>query len=352
MNYYECLGIPKTATETDIKKAYRTLSLKHHPDRGGDSEKFKELSEAYETLSDPYKRKQYDMQQMVGGAAAGRWGRGGGGGGGGINIEELFQNLFQQTGLGGGIRGSFGDSEEENIFTFADLGPGIHIFQSSMSGAPPSNIAEHFAGHPFFGNFVKPQSIHVTVSIELEQVLTGCVVPVNYERFVIREDNRRFTEQKRMEIAVHQGVDDGEIITVPDVGNVVNGINGDIKIKVEIAPHAIYKRDGLNILYEKVINLHEALCGFQFDIPLLNHRTITIKNVNKPVKIIYPDMQQVCAGYGLQKGNTVGALIIQFKLQFPVSMEEGLRQQLSPLLMAVCDPSSVAAAAASTKSLS
>ena len=61
-NFYEVLGISKTASEEEIKKAYRQLSLKHHPDRGGDAEKFKQLSEAYETLSDPSKKQQYDYQ--------------------------------------------------------------------------------------------------------------------------------------------------------------------------------------------------------------------------------------------------------------------------------------------------
>jgi DnaJ-class molecular chaperone len=294
-SYYEILGVSEKADETEIKKAYRSLSLKHHPDRGGDSEKFKEISEAFQTLSDSSKRRMYDLEQQGGGVGLSSFF-----GDSEDPLQGLFQNFF------GGVGG----------MSFS-TGPGIRIFHTNSGGQ--GGIPEQFSHHPFFGNFIKPQAIHLSVAIDLEQVLTGCIVPIEFERFVIR-DERRIPEKRVLEVAIHQGVEDGEIIHLPDMGNSVNGITGDVKVTVQIVPHALFRRDGLNLHYIQTITLLDALCGLKFEIPLLNKNTITIKNMKPPVKIIYPNMKQVCPGYGLRRDSTVGALIIEFNIQFPESL--------------------------------
>jgi DnaJ-class molecular chaperone len=316
--YYDILGVSDNADETEIKKAYRSLSLKHHPDRGGDAEKFKEMSEAFQTLSDPQKRRMYDLESR------------GGGMGGGMGaffsrgedpLQGLFQNLFSMNGGGG---------------------PGIRIFHTTGGGGmgdgmdgggfmPDHGIPPNFANHPFFGNFIKPQAIHVTLPLDLEQVATGCVVQVSYDRYVIRDD-RRIPEKRTVEVAVPQGVEDGEVITLSDLGNFVNGITGDVRVTVQVVPHELFRRDGLNLHYVHRITLLEALCGFQFNLPLLNKNNITIKNVNPPVKIVYPDMQQVCTGYGIRSNDTVGSLIIHFAIEFPTVLTEEQRRLLSSAL--------------------
>ena len=126
-SYYDILGVSDKSTDVEIKKAYRSMSLRHHPDRGGDAEKFKEVSEAYETLSDSNKRREYDMDKS-GGERMYFPNTGG--------LDSLFQNFFNGGGFQQGGRG------------------GIHVFHSAA------------ANHPLFSHFVKPQSIHVNIHIE------------------------------------------------------------------------------------------------------------------------------------------------------------------------------------------
>ena len=303
--FYDILGVSEDADGAEIKKSYRGLSLRHHPDRGGESAKFQQISEAYETLSDPVKRRAYDME---------RKGSMMFGGGEDDGLQNIFQNLFHM-GAGGG--------------------QGIHIFHQGSGSGFGTSFGQ---SHPFFAQFVKQQTVHVHVEIELEQVFTGCVVPVHYERFVIREDGsgpRRAAEKRVIELTVPQGIQDGETMLLPDVGNVMHGIAGDLKVTVDVVPHAVFKREGLNLHYTQEILLRDALCGFQFDVPLLNRKKITIKNVNPPVKIVYPEMQQVCPGYGFKQGASVGALIIHFKILFPDALTDEARAQLYAVLSSV-----------------
>jgi len=317
-NYYDILGVSEDASETEIKKAFRGLSLKHHPDRGGDAERFKEVGEAYETLSDPGRRSSYDRELRFGG------------GGGGIDLADLFGG-----GGGGGIHNIF-----QNLF-HGPGGPGIHIFTAGPGGpgmGGPFGPNIHFAGPggpipPFFGHFMKPPSIHADVALDLEQVLTGCVVPISFERFIIRpHDQTRIPEHRTIEVAIQAGVEDGEVIVLPDVGNLVGDMAGDLKITVQIVPHAVFQREGLNLVYTKSVSLKEALCGFSFDVPMLNQRTLTIKNAVAPIRIVYPGMEQVCPGYGLTRAGQTGSLLIRFQITFPETLDEAARQQLGDLL--------------------
>jgi DnaJ-class molecular chaperone len=180
---------------------------------------------------------------------------------------------------------------------------------------------------------MKPPSIQVEVALEMEQVLSGCVVPISFERFVVRpHDQRRIPEHRTIEVAIQAGVEDGEVIVLPDVGNMIADMAGDLKIMVQIVPHPVFQRDGLNLVYIKTVSLKEALCGLSFDVPLLNQRVLTIKNIVPPIRIVYPGMEQVCPGYGLSRGGQTGSLIIRFQINFPVVLEDSVRQQLVELL--------------------
>ena len=301
---YETLNVKKDATDVEIKKAYRTLSLIHHPDRGGDAEMFKIVSEAYETLSDPHKRNCYDAE--ISGSSMMFDG----------NMNNLFQTLFQTHRPGG----PFGPGGQG--------GPGIHIFHNM--GGP--GIAEQFAGHPFFANFVKPQTIHKEIVLSLEQAFVGGTVTVEIDRFIVRPDNSRTSDKKTVEVQIEPGIENEEVIVLANIGNVVQGITGDVKVTVHVVPHARFTREGLDLHYTEEITLCNALCGFNFNVTLLNKQTITIKNTQPPVKIVYPDMEQVCPGHGLRKGNTVGNLVIHFKVIFPESITEEKQLMLKGIL--------------------
>ena len=299
MSFYDTLGVAESSSDIEIKKAYRTLSLRHHPDRGGDAEKFKEVSEAYETLSDPQKRRQYDSEQTGGRMFFSSEGAG---------IDAIFQNLFQGAAFGPGQQGF-------------SAGPGVHIFHSAA------------ANHPFFSHFAKPQSVAVVIHIELEQVFHGCVVPITYDRFVVRDEQTRTNERRTLEFTIPAGVENDQVFVIPDVGNVVQGITGDVRITVKVEPHAVFTREGSNLHHTKKLSLREALCGCSFDITLLCGRVVTIKNTAPPIKIIYHDMQQVCAGFGLPLSHSEkGALIIHFHVMFPESLTADVQTELARLL--------------------
>jgi DnaJ family protein A protein 2 len=135
-----------------------------------------------------------------------------------------------------------------------------------------------------------------------------------------------------MEVQIIEGIEDEEVIVLPGIGNVVQGITGDVRITVQIVPHAQFTREGLNLHVTKQITLREALCGFHFDLTLLNKQNITIKNSKHPVKIVYPDMEQVCPGHGLKRDGKTGNMIIQFKVLFPETLTEEAQEKLKSIL--------------------
>ena len=305
---YEILGVQKDATEEQIKKAYRALCLKYHPDRNSDadaSDKFKQINEANEILSDPEKRQQYDMQQS--GHPFGHHMQGGGG----MefhDINNIFNQFFSNVNFPGGGGGG-------------GHGPGIHIFQGGM----------HQGHNIFFQNLNKPPPIIKTIELPLEQIYTGCNIQLEIDRWIV-VNNEKVINVRTIELIIPPGTDDNGVIVLRDLGHEINDeMKGDVKICIKIAPNSQFIRNGLDIIHKKNILLKEALCGFSFELKYLNNKQLNFNNLDNPA-IIKPSFQKIIPGLGMQKNGHVGNLIIEFEITFPETLTTEQIKILSDIL--------------------
>jgi DnaJ-class molecular chaperone len=309
MSYYETLEVPDTATIDEIKKSYRRLSLKYHPDRNiGQPEmvsKFQEIGEAYEVLGDEQKKEEYDMSQ--------RFGKGGGG------IDELFSSLFGMNFGGHGVQQ--GQMRQGHPFMGHSMGPmgGISVNGMPMQMGPMGGMPFGQGGFRIFHNGQpmqhKPAPIVKTINITMNHVLDGAIIPVEIERWIVENDNKMF-ETETLYINIPKGVDDNEIILLRDKGNFVSDTcMGDLKLFVKVDNKSEFERHGLDLLFHKSITLKEALCGFSFELPYLNDKTFTINNTGG--NVIPPEYKKIIPKLGLTRDDRVGNLIIMFHVQFP-----------------------------------
>jgi DnaJ family protein B protein 4 len=295
--HYDTLGVSKDASDSELKKAYRALSLKYHPDRNSDAEsttKFQEINEAYETLSDENKRAQYDME-LAGGM--------GGMGADFSDINNIFNMMFGQSmggfpGMGQGMAGFPG-------------GPNIRVFHS---GGPGINIHSQM-----FHQIHKPEPIIKQIQVTLEQSYTGINIPIDIERFNI-ENNIRSVEKETLYLNVPQGIDNNETIVLGDKGHCINGqVRGEVRIQIQLINNTQFRRQGTDLVYSKKISLKEALCGFVFEIDHLSGKRLALNNIHNPT-VIKPNFKKMVQGMGMTRDNSTGNLIIEFEIEFPESL--------------------------------
>ena len=311
-DYYKILGVQKKSSKDEIKKAYRTLSMKYHPDKNPNDatcvSKFQEINEAYEILGDESKRNEYDMinsnpflnmmkQGSMGGGSMGPMsGFGGMGGLGGVHmgdIDEIFNAFFG------------GNSNMEDFMQFQ---PNIQVFHN---GRPVHTT-----------HLQKPSPIIKTVTITMEQVLTGANIPIDIERWIHEnerwnhENNNKIYEKETVYIDIPKGIDDNEIILIKNKGNVLNeNVKGDVKVFIKIENNTHFKRSGLDLLINQKITLKEALCGFKFELKYINNKVYTLNN--NFGHIIVPGYKKIIPNMGLTRENHTGNLIITFNVEFP-----------------------------------
>ena len=274
-DWYKSLGVDRTATHEEIKKAYRKLSMLYHPDRTNNdpnsTEKFKQMSAAYEILGDPEKKNVYDMMY-------------------------LRNNMFCGTNR----------NDHTDIFNFLNR-----------------NSAQTFnKGNVFFRqeNIQRPPVIVKTIELSLQQAFAGCTVPVDISRWFI-EDNTRREERETVYVTIPNGIDDNEIIILKDKGNIINEANkGDLKIQIRIRNDTKFIRKGLDIILHKTISLKEALCGFVFELSHIDGRVFTIKNGNG--NVISSNYKKMIPGIGMKRGEHKGNLIIIFEVVFPEKLTD------------------------------
>lgn len=315
-NYYEILGVSKDANETEIKKAYRKLSLQYHPDRNSSEdaiEKIQQINQAYEVLSDTTARQNYDVEQTFGG--------GGGGGGGGHPFSHHFGNMD----------GDFNDIQ--NMFNmmfgggggFPGMPPGMH---PGMGGGMPG--IRIFHNGQMFHAVHKPEPVVKPVQMTLEQCYHGCNIPIEIERWVVA-NNMRSMEKETLYVNIHQGIDDNEQLIIPEKGNVFNDVKGEVKIVIQITNETQFVRNGLDLVFNKTVTLKECLCGFSFDLTHLNGKKLCINNVNNPT-VIKPNFNKVIPSMGMVRENSIGNMIIHFDVEFPDTLTAEQIAALSTIL--------------------
>lgn len=369
-DFYKILGLSKSATETEIKKAYRKLALKYHPDRNkekGAEEKFKEISYAYEILSNPDKKKKYDQfgEAGINPSAAPSGSRGGPNqfnfthmGGNGADFHQFFTN---SSGFDSGDFNSFdpfstfssafgknfdifGDLNGTSSFSTSNNGHGTNInfgFPGSggmNSGMPGMNFTSNGmnsngmggmnGGHSHMkANKKSNKIIGVTPSIEhdvnltLEELYTGVTKKYNIGRDKLQNDGSYRRDQKLFEVQVKPGwKDNTKIRFTGEANECENRLAGDIIFIIKTKPHNYFVRENEHLVYTQIISLHDCLSGSrkEFQIPLLmgGQKRITIHN-----EVINPDTEKIIKGQGLPisklNNGTRGDLKVRFKIIFP-----------------------------------
>ena len=319
MDFYSILGVGKSANQEDIKKSYRKLSLKHHPDRtGGDSEMFKKINASYEVLGDPEKRRNYDMTGSAeGNQFVGRSGMPPG-------MDHIFSSIF-----GSGFPG-MPQGMPRGMPQGMPPGMAQAMAQGMHPGMHNPNIRIFRNGQPVFNGMQKPQVIIKKININIKESFDGVNYPIEIERWIMSNNVKKF-EKEKIYVDIPKGIDNGEIIQIPDKGNIINDVHkGDIKIFVNVTNDTKFIRSGLNLVYNKTISLKEALTGFKFEFKYLNDKTFSINNEDN--NIIKPGYQKEIKGMGMERKRMKGNLIIKFTIKFPDKFTEDQIKALRELL--------------------
>lgn len=261
-DYYSILGVQKTASAEDIKKAYRKAAMKHHPDRGGDQQRFKEISEAYDILSDNNKRMQVDQ-----------------------GIDPLNPN--QRTYRSNNFQ-DFGNMED----IFSQFGFNF--------GFGPRGFTQQAQ--------TKNKSLNVQMTLTLEEAFTG----VNKNITISYPGGK----DRTVGINIPRGVDNGMAIRYAGMGDdSMSGIPpGDLTIIINIAPHPVYAREGLNLLTDVTVDCFDSIIGTNVEIDTLDGRRL---------QVLVPAGTQPGTTLGLknegmrdQQGN-VGKLYVRVNINIP-----------------------------------
>ena len=310
-NFYNVLGVKETASSSEIKNAYRRLSMEYHPDRpNGDEEQFKKIGEAYETLGDTDKRRMYDLNRKNPFLNGGMPSEG-----------DLLNMLF--GGIGGGPMnmGAFGG--------FAGM-PGFPMNVQQGGTTPTVHIFRGGQQIPINTAFQKPVPIVKKITIPLSQAYSGCTIPIEIERWVLQTNQTKVIEKEKIYVEITKGIDTNEIVVIKGKGNVISDNNkGDIKVFVKVENNSDFRREGLDLIYIKKITLKEALMGFKFDLPFINGKTYTITSGGKVIK---PNYEDINVNMGMKRGTMSGNLVIRFVVAFPSSLTEEQREHIEAAL--------------------
>lgn len=313
MNHYQTLDVSKDASEQDIKKSYRKLSLQYHPDRNGGNEeateKYKKINEAYEVLSDSQKRQEYDMGGSFHGGRQMDAEMG--------DINNIINMMFGGGGGGGGgfPRGSMGGFPG---------GPGIRVFHTG-SGGGGGFPGGGFPGFPgggmdqFFQQINRPPPIVKNIIISLEQAYHGANISIEIEKKVSAAFGHAI-QTDTINIQIPAGIDENEVMILREQGHILNDdVKGDVKLTFGIQNTSIFKRQGLDLIYMKDISLKESLCGFSFEISHINGKLLNMNNMSN-ASVIKPNFRKVVPGLGMNKNGQTGNLIIEMSVIFPDSL--------------------------------
>lgn len=343
--YYDILGVKKTATETEIKKAHRKLALTHHPDKGGNPEKFKEINEAYDVLRDSEKRKIYDEY----GEEAVKEGMTNGGGG----MSDIF-DLFS-----GARRGRRQEVKGQDVIhkistkleemykgSTRKLALQRRVLCPTCGGCGTKSGKKyecdvcHGSGIEMKTRMLGPGMIQQMQSRCSTCGGTGKSAP---DSDVCRQcsGDGLIKERKEFEVMIERGMKDGQKITFqgdagysdPDVPP------GDVIFIVDAKEHPVFKRVHCDLVYQTKVSLTQALCGGVVTIEQLDGRVLKI--IPEPESVIQPDSWHCIQEEGMPihgRPSTHGNLYVHFDVEFPRTITAANRQQLVRILGAPPEP--------------
>ena len=330
-NYYDILGVSKTSSSEEIKKAYRKLSFQYHPDRNKSpdaNEKMTDINNSYQVLSDNNKRKSYDHQLKYGlpkdDASLEEF----------SDINNLFTNLFKEA--------MKSPPEMNGSSSFAFFMPGMMPGNGMMPnsnmfpGMIPNNATNNNKNHPrptdflseLFGaqppNFqecITPEPIILDHIISFQDSYNGTQNSITYERWVIF-NTRRISEKKTIYFDIKPGINDNEVIIIENEGNFIDKNNiGTVEIIICIDNNTHFLRNGNDLIFKKNISFKESLCGFSFVLDHISGKSFAFNNNNDDkCSLIYNDFKKTIPQYGFTRDNHVGSLIIVFEVNYPDSL--------------------------------
>lgn len=359
-DFYKILGVARNATRDEIKKAYRQLAHKYHPDKGGDEQKFKEVNEAYQVLSDERKRAHYDQFGNVfeGGGARGGPFQGGfewpggfrvdfgdaaSGFGGDFDFSDIVEDLF---GMGGGGRGRAKERKGKDIRVDLDISfeesilggkKEIELYKLTRCLRCGGTGAEKDSGFVSCGTCKGRGNIQKTQRTFLgsfTQVVTctECMGSGKRPEKPCFACGAKGVEQRmeRSELFIPKGVRDGEVLKITGKGEAspMGGAPGDLIIHIHVAPHETLRRQGDDIIMELPLKLSQLIAGDTVDVPTLDGAIrLKIPDGTQPGDIlsVRGKGSYVAAGYG--RGN----LLIEIKTEIPKKLTRKMREAVQIL---------------------
>ncbi|XP_022976178.1 dnaJ homolog subfamily B member 4 [Cucurbita maxima] len=332
VDYYNILKVNRNANDDDLKKAYRRLAMKWHPDKNPNSKKeaetkFKQISEAYEVLSDPQKKAIYDQYGEEGlkdipppSSGSFPFGNGSGGGSSGFNprnAEDIFAEFFGSSPFGFGSSGpgkSMRYQSEGGVF--GGFGGSENLFRTYSENVTPK----------------KPPPVESKLPCTLEELYSGSTRKMKISRTVVDANGRRVPETEILTIDVKPGWKKGTKITFPDKGNEQpNQLPADLVFVIDEKPHDVFKRDGNDIIMNHKVTLAEALGGTTVNLTTLDGRNLSIPVID----IVSPGYELTITREGMpivrEPGNR-GDLKIKFEVKFPTRLTHEQRAGLKRAL--------------------
>ncbi len=344
LNFYDILEISNNASPSDIKKSYRRLSMKYHPDKNASSDTTQQMSNincAYQTLSEPSKRTEYDHQLKYGitdqDISSDEF----------SDINNIFSNLFKDVfNMKQSQSQDLNSQSSFGLFMPGMMPPGMMppgmmppgmippgmippglippgMMPPGMTMPSMSNIADLLNGtsnNPF-QECITPEPIIIDHDISLIDAYNGAHNSITFERWII-VNTRRVSEKKIIYFDIPPGVNDNEVIIIEKQGNQIDKHNiGSLEIIISIHNDTEFIRDGNDIIYNKNISFKESLCGFSFKLEHIGGKSFAFNNNNdESCSLIYHGFKRIVPNYGFKRGDNIGNLIIIFSVNYPNSL--------------------------------